>query len=459
MAPAMTRPWPHLQRIASIAILLPVSLLLVLGVGDWAPAGTLLLVLGGMAAALSPVVMATFTLLTVPFAFELHPVPSGAFSLLELGIVWSVVGVAVRHARHPVALVRRLGHIAVRFPWIVVAAGVLAAAALVSLLGLPPDAHRAEALREVRHVVLEPIAFAAVLLLLLSDGRSRAWIVAGLLAGGVAASVVALAQLFDADAGVIAGNVTRLTGPYSHPNNLALYLVRVAALTVPLAILRTGRLRWMMIGSFGIMSLALLLTFSRGGWLALGVAIMVMLLVLRRYRWVIWMLIAGAIAAIPGAVLLRERIFDLGGASSEPTRFPIWRSTWAMIRDNPLTGVGPDQFLYQYGRRYVEPIGWPERYTSHSHNFLLDFAVRLGAGGVAALVTMIGAVLAVVWTEIEAVRNDPVRLGVLGALIAGGIHGLIDNSYFLPDLAVMFWTFLVLLWVAPAQEHVVRSWS
>ena len=40
-------------------------------------------------------------------------------------------------------------------------------------------------------------------------------------------------------------------------------------------------------------------------------------------------------------------------------------------------------------------------------------------------------------------------LGAFAALVAGAVHGMIDNSFFLPDLAVLFWTFLVLLSIAP----------
>ncbi|HYH11271.1 MAG TPA: O-antigen ligase family protein [Thermomicrobiales bacterium] len=440
------------RQVGAIGILAVVSLLVALGAGESAPVGATLAVVGIACSFVFPIGVAAFTLAVVPFAFELHPLPGGGYSLLELGLAWTVAGVGLRFLTRPRQLLRRVGAAATRYPWITVAAGTLLIATLVSVLALPEDAHRSEALREVRRVVVEPIAFVAVLLLLDLRQRERTWLVTGLLTGGVVSSMVALSQLFDADAGVIADSVTRLTGPYSHPNNLALYLERIAALAVPAAILISGRLRMALIGSLALMSLALALTFSRGGWLGFAAAVAVMLLVLQRYRWLIWMAVAGLLAAIPGAIFLRERILDLGGASDEPTRFAIWRSTRAMILDSPWTGVGPDQFLYQYGRRYVEPIGWPERYTSHPHNLVLDFAVRLGVGGFAALASMVAAAVAGAISGLKAIRTDTVRLGSLGALVAGFVHGLIDNSYFLPDLSVLFWTCLLLLWLDPASS-------
>ena len=52
-----------------------------------------------------------------------------------------------------------------------------------------------------------------------------------------------------------------------------------------------------------------------------------------------------------------------------------------MIRDHPWTGVGLDQFLGQYSRRYVRIEGWPEHYTSHPHDIVLDFWLSLGIPG------------------------------------------------------------------------------
>ena len=109
-----------------------------------------------------------------------------------------------------------------------------------------------------------------------------------------------------------------------------------------------------------------------------------------------------------------------------------------MIRDRPVTGVGLDQFLGQYGRRYVRPDGWAERYTSHPHNVALDFWLSLGLGGLAVLWLLIE----VTWRRTRSALRTPAwsvqRAGV-AMVIAGLVHGVIDNSFFLPDLATMTW--------------------
>ena len=56
-----------------------------------------------------------------------------------------------------------------------------------------------------------------------------------------------------------------------------------------------------------------------------------------------------------------------------------------MLRDHPAWGVGLDQFVSQYPR-YIKPDAWQERFTSHPHNLILDFYVRLGLLGLAWLI-------------------------------------------------------------------------
>jgi putative inorganic carbon (HCO3(-)) transporter len=120
------------------------------------------------------------------------------------------------------------------------------------------------------------------------------------------------------------------------------------------------------------------------------------------------------------------------------TRTTIWRVAIDMIQDRPVTGVGLDQFLGQYGRRYVRPEGWPERYTSHPHNLVLDFWLSLGIGGLAVLWLLIE----LVGRRLKAALEGPalsVQRASVAMLAAGLAHGVIDNSFFLPYLATFTW--------------------
>jgi O-antigen ligase len=156
--------------------------------------------------------------------------------------------------------------------------------------------------------------------------------------------------------------------------------------------------------------------------------------------------LAGALAVFAG-----DRLFDAGGEGSEPSRILIWRAALRMVRDFPFSGIGLDQFYIMYGTRYISPAGWPERYTSHPHNILLDMWLSLGVAGVALLI------VAVAWMGYRLLRLLRIDVGsrsvlaIAGAaaLAAGLVHGLVDNAFFLADLAVLTWFSLTLL----AGEH------
>jgi O-antigen ligase len=145
--------------------------------------------------------------------------------------------------------------------------------------------------------------------------------------------------------------------------------------------------------------------------------------------------------ALAAFVFISRSVADTG--DSIDTRATIWRAAWNMIRDRPFTGVGLDQFLGQYGRRYVRPDGWAERYTSHPHNLVLDFWLSLGIGGLAVLWVMIE----VTWRRVKLSWHQSiwsVNRAAVAMIVAGFAHGLIDNSFFLPYLATLTWIGLTL---------------
>jgi len=150
-------------------------------------------------------------------------------------------------------------------------------------------------------------------------------------------------------------------------------------------------------------------------------------------------LLAIALSLVP--LIGTERLaLDLQGGTAF-FRLKLWQSALNMIRDHPLTGVGLDNFLYHYRTRYVLPEAWEELNLSHPHNILLDWWTRLGVLGVVALVWLEAAFFK---RSLGLYRRlaDPDRgalvLGLMASMVDFLAHGLIDNSYFLMDLAFVF---------------------
>jgi len=120
-----------------------------------------------------------------------------------------------------------------------------------------------------------------------------------------------------------------------------------------------------------------------------------------------------------------------------------------MLADHPLSGVGMDQFLNQFQAHYMDPNNPQQReesYTSHPHNIILDYWLSLGIMGVLILLWLLWryfreAFLLQQFTS--GVGGDAViraiSLGLLASMVDVLVHGLVDNSYFLMDLAMIFW--------------------
>jgi O-antigen ligase len=429
------------------------------GVGH---APTLVLIaLAALAAAVSGVAPGSglgAVVLSLPYFYRPLAVGSGHYAASELLLAAAIAGTVGRFAfttvRDPASAVRD----EIENFWRSCRSPIFAAAALLTVVGFvlvlrPYDAsYRADALREWRWTLLEPVAFVCLMLQVERNEQAtvRRTLASCLLLGAAVASAHGLTDLLTGG-GVEVEGVRRIGGPYPHPNALALYVVRGAAFGVAWFAFER-RARWLTCLMTVVCLLAVAATFSRGAYVAIAVAVVfVVWRAAPRLRWPT-VGIGGAVLAVAVSIA-GQRMLNLFSGGSGSLRVDIWRSSLAMIRDRPLTGYGPDQFLYAYSPRYVAPTAWAERFTSHPHDILLDFWVRLG---------IIGAALAfagVLWCVSRAAHAfkhtepvDALRMAALAGLLAAITHGLVDNAYFLHDLAMSVWLLLWLAGSAPLEE-------
>lgn len=428
---------------------LSMAILAVLGAVIWADLASSVAVAGlclGVAilvSAVSPASGIAAVIAAAPTMYKLHTLPWGSFSLLELAILTSTCGTGIVVVRY---LLRRDWDpiLSLLIPaQIVVPVVLLLLATGVSLMTLADSSYRAASLGEVRTMIVEPLLFLASARIVMCRAPVRDFAGGAFVATGVAVAVYGVAQTVFEFGGVVAGSVTRATGPYPHPNNLAFYLERTLLFTIAIVILRP---RWWPVWILAAVQLAGVgATYSRGAFLAIAGGVLVMLLLRGMYRWLIAAIGLGVIVLGGAFLIAPDRLIDAGGSGSEPTRFTIWRTSFRMAMDHPVFGLGPDQFLYQYWRRYVEPMGWPERYTSHPHNLVLDVWLRLGVVGLVAFGSLIVGIAWWIRRMFSEVRDDIFAMGAIAALAGGIGHGLVDNGFFLPDLATLTWLFVAML--------------
>jgi O-antigen ligase len=318
----------------------------------------------------------------------------------------------------------------------------------LSLFTLALPAYRHESLRVYRWVILEPVIYYALARWYLHSRALRKLSVVTFVAGALLVAAIGIVDLA-AGRGLEVEGVTRISGVYPHPNALALFLERPFVLVTGLAAVYCAQLRWYWLIGAAIVGGGLLLTFSRGAVLAVGVVVVCMLFIGQRRR--LAALAAGAGALLGGALALTAsaRIDNLFSGGSGSLRLDLWSSAIEMIRDHPIFGIGLDQFLYVYAPRYVKPEAWSERFTSHPHDIILDSWLSLGIMGLVLALAFVGILIAA--TVRIARKRSVLGLAAAGAMFAGILHGLVDNGYFLPDLALIFW-FLTAIIAAEAYE-------
>ena len=341
-------------------------------------------------------------------------------------------------------------------PLLVIAAGVAAT--------LAADFPRV-AWRDLRTVIVEPALLFLVLLSVMRDRADAQRLGVALVLGAVVSAVVALA-LIPTGAVVTDAGPPRLRGLFGSPNNLALILERALPVTVGLALAAASRPRvraaaWT---AAALVLAVLVLTFSRGAWIGALAGLAVALTpiwrrsairhsreggnpvpVLQRLRAAAPLLAASLLAAALLAAIVTtggDNLARLLRPSDAATaaRPLLWDSAWRMIADNPVLGIGPDNFLYHYPD-YIRPEAWAEPNISHAHNIALDTWLTLGIPG---LVVLVGVLAAYARTWRAALRRSTrgsraFVYGLGGAMLATLVHGIVDSSLYLPELAATFW--------------------
>jgi O-antigen ligase len=301
------------------------------------------------------------------------------------------------------------------------------------------------AMREFRVVVFEPALFYFLIKITPLEKRHLWRIVGALILAAAIVSLIGLYQYFFTDDVITAEGVRRIHGVYGSPNNLGLFLGRIVPILAAVALFGRSLRRRAIYGVIALpVTLCLYLTYSRGAWLLGLPAAFVFLGLMRGKRAALISLLVLLIIVLSLLPLIgTERLASLFNTQSGTTflRLKLWQGSLNMIRDHPLFGVGLDNFLYQYRTRYVLPEAWEELDLSHPHNIVLDYWTRLGVLGV----------IAIGWLQLAFFRKalrlyrqlddrdlKALLLGLMASMVAFLAHGLIDNSYFLADLAFVF---------------------
>jgi O-antigen ligase len=220
-----------------------------------------------------------------------------------------------------------------------------------------------------------------------------------------------------------------------------------------------------------ISGLGILLSSSRGAWIALfvglsawfGVWLIDRLAARSGIDKNVWerslaiILVLGGALALLGIFLFRARILSFFPALVEnASYFPrqdLQNSAVLLIRDYPFTGSGLGTFPLVFSI-YTLLINVPA--IIDAHNLLLDLAVSQGIPGLLVWLVILGGTVSLAW-QARINNSAKYRLPLGGAcvmLIVMLVHGLVEDPYY-DSRAVLLW--LVPAGLIAAQARLVET--
>jgi len=132
-----------------------------------------------------------------------------------------------------------------------------------------------------------------------------------------------------------------------------------------------------------------------------------------------------------------QSLLDMNNRNSITTRIQIWDTSIAMIKDNPVLGIG----LADFQRVYAETI--PEKYfppyewlVPEPHNLYFAFWLHLGLAGIMWLIYVLRYTILRLISAIKSNQWETYWLSL--SLLSIYLYGLLDTPFWKNDLALLF---------------------
>jgi len=246
---------------------------------------------------------------------------------------------------------------------------------------------------------------------------------------------------------------------------IVLVLPTTVALTIAPRLPNWGRLRggWfrfpLALAAAAQLSI-LLLSQSRGAWMAATASLGVVLML--RWPFLLWL----TPAVMPGSIVIMWRIgfrhiadlvLTTGALGGLEGRLEVWSRALYAISDFVFTGIGLGTFGRVIPLLYPYFLIAPDASVPHAHNLLLQVAVDLGLPGLIAYLALLLLMLYMAVVNIRHYRAAgdgslwALSLGLLGSLVALLGHGMTDAVTWGTKPAFIQW--LVLGLIVVAYEH------
>jgi putative inorganic carbon (HCO3(-)) transporter len=239
----------------------------------------------------------------------------------------------------------------------------------------------------------------------------------------------------------IGGRFYRVSGTVGSPATAASYLSLLLAPALSLLVTRLDRgYKWLGLLAFILGGGGLILTFTRGGWLTFALSMMILCLLSWRRGWLPPAILVGVpivlvLLSVPfyGAVFTR-----LANVGTVQSRVPLMELALRIIMDNPLLGVGVNNFpivMAQYAT-----LGLSGAWLYAVHNKYLLVWAETGVGGLVAFMWFLLATIRHGWQgwKLSDRTLSPLALGCTAAVVGQMAHMLVDIFNTRPQIQLLW---------------------
>jgi len=235
-------------------------------------------------------------------------------------------------------------------------------------------------------------------------------------------------------------------GAFSHYQTFSNVFFLLFSVSLGLAMLaESGRMRRTWSAVCLLLGLAVLLTYTRGIWLAgLGALVFVALF---SGRWKSSLAVLGAGVAVIALALsspvMTSRAKTIFETESNVERFLLWETTWNMIGEYPRLGVGVGNFQRVQEEYVREEVVLPMS-RSHSHNNLLQVTAERGIFGLFLFLWIWYVIVKEGFTVLWHQRGKrdfsfALVLGSLAGMLGFFLDGLFQNNFGDTEVVMLFW--------------------
>ena len=216
----------------------------------------------------------------------------------------------------------------------------------------------------------------------------------------------------------------RIFSPFVTPNALGGYL----AMIFPLALINKNRLWFLM-----PISLALILTGSLGAILSLFLG-SIIYMHLKGKSEVKTVLPLFGLLIVTGLIFVTRSItlqtYTAPGFSAL-MRLDYWRETLRIIGNRPLAGLGIGNFNLGLSR--------------YAHNSYLQIWAEMGILGILAFLWLVFMSLRSAFNKLKFSEDKNYTIALISAIVIFLTHNLADFTFFLPEVAAIWWLMLGLI--------------